>query len=423
MILGGALGDLIEGVTIQSFQEVQYKKWRFGSKKSKTATNDITDEVGSQFQLVLDSIADSVYAGATTLGLAGDEVERAIQAFEIETIKISLKGLSTEEQQAEIEAVFGKIFDDLASEVIPFLDDFQLAGEGLGETLTRVATQVSIMDVLVDQLGVTMFDKLASPEMYTAAANNISTLVGGVEEFASKTSDFIGNFASDETKLDIYQNSLESSFSSVGLALPETSQGMWDLMDSLDASTASGRMQIAMLLNMQDQSAAYYDLVESSSSKIEEAAQRFRDAITSMYDVTEEVAMANLDAALDAARSGDLSLAEDLDLGTVAPDSSNYSTLLEYELARAEAAAKLEELAKLTEGTMSVDEKQLETLEQIRDEITSSSEVNNTQELLEIKAYMGTMNEMQTRQNRVAVDSNALLQQMVADGIPVRVEN
>ncbi len=430
MILGGALGDLIEDVTIQSFQEVQYKKWSLGSKKSKTATNDITDEVGSQFQLVLDSIADSVYAGATTLGLAGEEVEKAIQDFEIETIKISLKGLSTEEQQAEIEAVFGKIFDDLASDVIPFLDDFQLAGEGLGETLTRVATQVSIMDVLVEQLGVNMFDKLTDPEMYTTAANNLSILTGGVEEFASKTSDFINNFASDETKLDIYQTSLEKAFSEVGLTLPDTADGMWDLMNGLSASTEAGQAQIAMLLNMQDQSSAYYDLLENSNDALEEAAQKiadtaegYRDAIESMYDITEELATANLDAALRAARMGDFSLAEDLNLNSVAPDSSNYSSKLEYELARADTAAKLEELAKLTEGTVTVDEKQLETLEQIRDEIKGTSTASNTEELSNLKAQMVQLNEIQARQNRVTVDSNSLLQQMVSDGIPVRVEN
>lgn len=429
MILGGTLGDMMDSITVQAFQDIQYKKWRFGSKKSKSATTDITSEVGDQFQLVLDSIADSVYAGATTLGLAGDEVERAIQAFEIETIRISLKGLSVEEQQAEIEAVFGSIFDDLASSVIPFLGGFQLAGEGLGETLTRVATQVSIMDVLVDQLGVTMFDKLANPEMYTAAANNLSTLVGGVEEFASKTSDFISNFASDETKLDIYQNSLDKALGEVGLSLPDSVEGMWELMNSLNGSTEAGQEQIAMLLNMQDQSAAYYDLLENSNDALEEAAQKiadtaegYRSAIESMYDVTEELATANLDAALRAARMGDFSLAEDLNLNSLAPDSSNYSSKLEYELARADTAAKLEELAKLTEGTISVDEKQLEALEQIRDEIKGTSTASNADELKNLKSQMEQLNEIQTRQNRVAVDSNSLLQQMVADGIPVRVE-
>ncbi|CAH9015524.1 coil containing protein [Vibrio phage 137E35-1] len=422
MIIGGKLGEMIDDITVQSFQQVQYKKWRFGSKKNKTATEDITDTVGSQFQLVLDSIADSVYTGATMLGLAGDEVEKAIQNFDIETIKISLKGLSPEEQQAEIQAVFSSIFDDLAGGVVPFLDQFQKAGEGLGETLVRVATQVNIMDLLVEQLGVTMFDKMANPEMYAAAAENISDLVGGVEEFAEKTSSFVNNFASDDTKLGIYQDSLEKSFSSVGLSLPETAQGMWDLMDSLDGSTAAGQEQIAMLLNMQDQSAAYYDLLDKSSEKIAEAAKRYRDAIGSMYDITEEIATASLDAALRAARAGDMTLAEELDLGSVAPDSSNYSTMLEYELARAETAAKLEELAKITEGTISIDEKQLETLEQIRDGIAKSAVGGNADGMNELKSEMKSLNEIQMRQSRTIVDSNALLQQMVIDGIPVRVE-
>ena len=39
-----------------------------------------------------------------------------------------------DEQQAEIEAVFSKIFDDLVAHVVPFIVQFQQVGEGLGET-------------------------------------------------------------------------------------------------------------------------------------------------------------------------------------------------------------------------------------------------------------------------------------------------
>ncbi len=415
MIMGGKLGEMIDDIAVQSYQTVQYKKWKFGSKKSKTAYNDITDDVGAQFQLVLDSIADSVFQGATMLGLGAGEVEKAIQDFEIETIRISLKGLSAEDQQEEIEAVFSSIFDDLAGGVVPFLEDFQEVGEGLGETLARVATQVNIMDLIVDQLGVTMFDKFSDPEMYAAAAENISDLVGGVESFAEKVSGFVDNFATDAVKLGIYQDSLTESLAEVGLALPGTSAGMWELMQSLDGSTEAGQEQIAMLLNSQEQSAAYYDMLEKITG-------RYRDAIDAMYDVSEAVAAMTLDAALSAARMGDLSLADDLDVDALAPDIDNYKSKLEYDLARADTAAKLEELAKITEGTISVDEKQLTTLEEIRDSLKDGVTEEYNAEVSEIKREVTTMNEVQKAQARNIADSNAILQQMLTDGIPVRIE-
>ena len=85
---------------------------------------------------------------------------------------------------------------------------------------------------------------------------------------------------------------------------------MWDLMASLDASTEEGQKQIATLLNVQDTAAEYYKLLEQSSSA-------YRDAIDSMYDVSDAVAQMSLDAALAAARMGDFSLADSLDLNSV----------------------------------------------------------------------------------------------------------
>lgn len=414
-IIGGSLGEMMDDITVLAFQSVKYKKWKFGSSKSKTQYNDITDEVGSQFQLVLNSIADSVFLGATGLGLDSAAVEKAIQDFQIESFNISLLGLSAEDQQKEVEAAFGKIFDDLAGDVIPFLDKFQQVGEGLGETLARVSTQVSIMDLMVDQLGVTMFDKMANPEMYAQAADNISTLVGGIEEFADKTSGFVNNFATEATKIDIYQKSLTNSFNEVGLTLPGTAAGMWELMASLDGSTEAGQEQIAMLLNSQEQAAAYFDLIEKTT-------KAYRDAIDSMYGVSDAVAQMSLDAALAAARMGDFSLAEQLSTNSLAPSMSSFGTRSEYELARAQTAAKLEELAQLTEGTISVDEKQLTTLEQIRDTIKDNGTIENTAAISELKKEVQAMNAVQVGQARNAADSNALLQQIVIDGIPVRVE-
>lgn len=403
-IIGGSLGEMMDDITVLAFQSVKYKKWKFGSSKRKTQYNDITDEVGSQFQLVLNSIADSVFLGATGLGLDSSMVEKAIQDFQIESFNISLLGLSAEDQQKEVEAAFGKIFDDLAGDVIPFLDKFQQVGEGLGETLARVSTQVSIMDLMVDQLGVTMFDKMANPEMYAQAADNISTLVGGIEEFADKTSGFVNNFATEATKIDIYQKSLTDSFNEVGLTLPGTAAGMWDLMASLDGSTEAGQEQIAMLLNSQEQAAAYFNLIEKTT-------KGYRDAIDAMYGVSDAVAQMSLDAALAAARMGDFSLAEQLSTSSLAPSMSSFGTRSEYELARAQTAAKLEELAQLTEGTISVDEKQLTTLEQIRDTIKDNGTIENTAAISELKKGIQELSDIQKGQARNIADSNETLDQ------------
>lgn len=371
-IQGGNITDLAEAVNAFAYQDVSVKKNAFDDYDTYRDYQDLGSEAEMQIALVFDSLITAVATGADALGVSEEEINAAINAFEVATTDIEMKGLSPEEQAAELEAYFSEIFNDLTAEVIPWLEGFQQAGEELGETMGRVAAEVAVFDVLIRDLGVSMSSQDVNPEAYAEAADNLAMLTGGVEEFANKTSSFINNFASDATKIDIYGNALSESLGEVGLSLPATSDAIWDLMASLDASTEEGQKQIATLLNAQDTAAEYYKLIEQSSSA-------YRDAIDSMYDVSDAVAQMSLDAALAAARMSDLSLAGNLDLNSVQPSSSDFSTQAEFDIARAETAAKLEELAQLTEGSVTVDEQQLDTLKQIEE--NTKAQTDNSKQI------------------------------------------
>ena len=401
-IVGGSINDLIDEVMVYAFQDVSAKKNVFDDYDTYRSYVDISDEVGEGISLVFGSIVEAVGVGASMLGISEQEINDAIAAFEIETTDISTVGMTLDEQTEALNSYFSEVFNDLSLAVVPWLEDFQQAGEELGETLTRVATEVSILDVVVRDLGVSMSSKELDPEAYAEAADNIAMLTGGVEEFASKTSSFINNFATDATKIGIYQNSLTESLAEVGLTLPGTTDAMWDLMQSLDASTEEGQAQIATLLNVQETAAEYYSLIEKTTGA-------YRDAIDAMYDVSEAVSQMTLDAALAAARMGDFTLASELDLNTLAPDTDNYSTRAEYEIARAETAAKLEELAQLTEGSIPIDEQQLDTLKQIEE--NTKNQTDNTMQIAELNKQMSQMADVQKGQARNIADSNAIQDQ------------
>lgn len=355
-ILGGSFSEMMDDITIQSFQSVEYRKWKLGSKKTKTVTDDITDQVGSQFELVFKSIADSVATGAVALGFSTNEIEKAINEYNVATTTISLKGLSAEAQQKEIEAVFSRIFDGLAGEVIDFLPEMQQVGEGLGETLSRVATQVNIAEIAVESFGFTFFDKMANPEIYAKAADNLSMLTGGVESFAEKTSNFIDDFAPESVKLNLYSKSLTESLGAVGLSLPATSAGMFELMQSLDGTTKAGQEQIAALLNIQGTSKDYYNLLDEQSKSLVDLSNSIQGAIDNIYGATRESSKLSLDAALSAARMGDLSKALNLDFGNLNAKKSDFSTLVDFNIEQAITARKLEELKDLTGATVSIDD-------------------------------------------------------------------
>jgi TP901 family phage tail tape measure protein len=289
-ILGGNLQDAINGELVQAFATIKFKKWRWGSTRRRDVYAPLEDEASRQIGLVFQAIGDTVYQGALALGMSAEEIEAAMATFEIAATNISFEGLTAEEQQKELEAVFGKIFDDLAAHVIPYLAEFQQVGEGLGETLVRVATSVQVFQEAVKALGFAA--DVSDPKAFAEMAVGLVELTGGVENFIAQFSTFFDTFASDEQKLDFVTSQLSRAFESVGLVIPETRDGMIDLMHSLDASTEAGRAQIAMLLELTGVADEYYSLVESEEEKrlaaireAEEAAREWAEYMESQRAV------------------------------------------------------------------------------------------------------------------------------------------
>ncbi len=105
----------------------------------------------------------------------------------------------------------------------------------------------------------------------------------------------------------------------MGLTIPDTRDGMIDLMLSLDVTTEAGRRQIAMLLEIAGVADEYYDIIESSEKErlrqarifadeqarlLEEQARIFAEQIQLISDFTgrsEFTALANLRVSFKAA--------------------------------------------------------------------------------------------------------------------------
>lgn len=272
---GGSLDD----VGVSAYQTEKYKSWRFGSSHTKDYFGDVPDEFAKQFQLVIQSIVDTVRAAATALGVSKEDIDARLAAFKVEAQKISLKGLSAEDQQKELQAVFSKLFDDIAGAVVPFIEKFQKVGEGLGETLVRVATEVQVSKEAFKQLGLAVAE--TDPEKFAQIADSLITAAGGIDAFTQGLSTFVSNFASDDQKFKIASDALTSAFAQVGLTVPSTRQGMWDLMQTLDATTESGRAQIATLLRLAATAGQYYDLLEARQKAAIDAQKKAIDDLVS----------------------------------------------------------------------------------------------------------------------------------------------
>lgn len=269
-IRGGAFGSVSNAPRATSYQTVETDGGWFGRDRTRESTQALGADAVNQISLVLTSIGDAVREGALALGLSADEVDAAIESFRLAEIRISTMDLSGEEAQAELEAVFSSIFDDLAGAVVPFVAQFQQVGEGLGETLVRVATSVQVTQEAIRQLGLTLSNELG-PEAMAQVSVALVEAAGGIEAFISGMQSFVANFAPEAHKFTVAQDALTSAFAQVGLELPTTRDGMWELMQSLDATTESGQAQIATLLRLAGVADAYYDMLEDRAENALEA--------------------------------------------------------------------------------------------------------------------------------------------------------
>lgn len=266
VIAGGTLQDMLNKIVVGAYQTVHTSGGLFSSGSTKDSVQNVSDEFTKQFQLVIQSISDAVKQGATALGILPADIQAAMDKFKIAETHISLQGLSAEDQQKALEAVFSQIFDNLAGAVVPYIGQFQKVGEGLGETLIRVATEVQVTQEAVKQLGFAI--NTTDPEKFAQVADGLANAMGGVENFITGMKDFTSKFASDGDKFKYEQDSLNSAFGQLGLVLPTTREGMMDLMHSLDASTASGQKAIATLLQLAGVADAYYtDLEKQAQAK------------------------------------------------------------------------------------------------------------------------------------------------------------
>jgi hypothetical protein len=393
-IIGGYMTDLIDETIVSAYQTFRVKKHAFDDYDTKEVSKRIGGDVERQFALVFESIFESVGAAADVLGV---DAMAAMQGFQISTQRISLEGLNAEQQQAELEAYFGTVFDNLAEATVPFLTEFQKAGEGLGETLARVANEVAVTQEVVAMLG-GQFSQLAGAEL-VEASNMLVELNGGIEQFINNTQGFVKNFASDARQFEITAISLSKAMSD--LPLPETRQGFFNLMSAQDAATQEGAENIATLLRLQSTADNYYDTIEKAQEKFFESeisgqkdrlseAQRAQSAVESalgnMILDSRDVQAASRSSAIASleqmARSGRVRPSDSLDrnLSTATSiQASDFSTFGEYVRDYTRTTSTLVRLKEITDEQVTVEqrmldrlEKQLETVQGLREDLTIS---------------------------------------------------
>lgn len=305
-LLTSAINE-IYGNAYQTISTTVEKKSWF-SKSSNTTLNTyfqaLDDETERQFSLVLNNLYKTTLLAGEALDTSSLEVAKSLEKFIVSIGKVSLLGKTSDQIKETLEAIFGKIGDSIAQAAFPLLTQFQAVGEGLYETMTRVATGMeeagyyinllgkSFTDVkyidIINKQGNVGFEALfqsivkadeatyglsnsvvemmsnmsgTAEELYTAykafgtlrlqltaTGKDItyltSTMIagaGGVSELTNGLSDYIENFMSSSEQIAYSTKVMKAQFDSAGITMPKTLEGFRALVESIDITTKSGQ--------------------------------------------------------------------------------------------------------------------------------------------------------------------------------------
>lgn len=257
---------LAGGMQAGYYTDAQHKKKFIGitTSTSTSTTTSQSAELSQQFTAIISSFVDAVKIAAIPLGSTLDEVDARLSSFVLSIGKINLKGLTGEEIQERLNAVFGAAGDSIAQAALPGLEKFQKAGEGYLETVIRVANGIETFTSWIDTLG------FAVGALDIDATMSLIDMIGGVEELGSAFSSFYDNFYTEAEKTAKLTEQLTSAFGEFGLALP-TSKLEYRAM--LERSIAEGNE--ALTVQLLKLSEAFAQITPD----IEEATQTISDTL------------------------------------------------------------------------------------------------------------------------------------------------
>lgn len=284
----------------------------------------LDSETSRQFSLVLGGLYDTVLQAGTALDKTAEQTAQSLSGFIVSIGKISLSGKTGQQIQETLTNIFGKLGDQIAATAFPLLIPFQKVGEGLFQTMTRVATGMEEARFYIDRLGksfndlsytdilnkqgnvgfealyqsikktdealygvdnnlIKIIENLDSTaeELYTAysvldtlrstlsflglAVEGISFAsirgAGSVENLSNGINDYIEGFLSDEERLSYQTMLLSKEFDRLGIALPTSKDDFKALIQSLDLTSEEGQKLYGQLITL---SGAFSDVSDEA---------------------------------------------------------------------------------------------------------------------------------------------------------------
>jgi hypothetical protein len=276
-IIGTNLANIINTGAVEAFNYAQTKttKKLFGittGSSGKEVTQGLDATFEKQFASVFQSAGKALEQASSTFGVKFDAAKLIVNAA-----NLSLKDLKGDELTAEIEHFFSATLDTWAASLAGSLSKFQQVGEGLFETMVRLASQTNIFTNYAEKL-LPKFNLVGMAAV--EATQSVAKLAGGFDQLNSDMSSYYNNFFTDSEKTKAGLDAISKALADVGVVMPTTREGFRAIVEGLDLSNEAQAKQFAALMNVNQ---AFAQLVPATK-EVSDSAQELKDT----YDAIAE---------------------------------------------------------------------------------------------------------------------------------------
>jgi phage-related minor tail protein len=314
---------LSKGFDASYYADIEKKKKTLGITTSTSRSTQLTEadaSFESQVTKIVGSYADAIKAASGPLGADLRSVSEKVASFVVDIGRIDLQGLTGEQQQERLSAVFSAMGDRLASAALGGLDDFQRVGEGYLQTVVRVSSGTEQAQSALRHLGVTAVElaQLANKQadvgseqvkesllVVEKASNGMSQIIqtlsgsaseiaqtytaltdvrsslrllglsgqavgfamldgaGSLQSLTDGLAAFREGFLTDGEQLRVKSGLMAAEFAKLGLTMPSSAAGFSKLVKGIDTGTEAGQRLLGGVLGL---SQGFADLMDSISA-------------------------------------------------------------------------------------------------------------------------------------------------------------
>ena len=284
----GTVADLTKGLGLSQYANVQTitSSW-FGLKKDpsySTVSQGVDKQIQDQFAKVFTGLQDTLTLAAKGLGIDAEQVKKSIDALVVDS-SISLKGLSGQELTNAINSVISKVADQMASGVLPGLDEFQKVGEGTFETLVRISSDLTAVNDVFSMLG---RNTLALNKSGLTTAETLIDLYGSLDNFRTISQEYFKNYYTEQEQNKINIAGLTSAFKDLGMELPDSKEKLRTLIEEAQAlGTTAGDETAVKLMKL---SGVFFTVSEQSAKLADDLATKEKEKADKLKEIADQKA-------------------------------------------------------------------------------------------------------------------------------------